>query len=95
MCSLYGFVLSAFHQSEDWIRISEMLLGPRPESFRFIPKHRANAYASVAAATAATAAARKDNAAADGSDSTAAATDAAPSNGDVKVEAMAKAETTS
>lgn len=67
-----------------------MLLGPRPESFRFIPKHRANAYASVAAATAATAAARKDNAA-DGSDSTAAATDAAPGNGDVKVEAKAEA----
>lgn len=33
---------------EDWVRISEMLLGPAPPSFSFRPKHRANAYAAPA-----------------------------------------------
>jgi len=28
----------------DWIKISEMLLGPVPEGFEFEPKHRANGY---------------------------------------------------
>lgn len=28
--------------SEDWVRISEMLLGPVPEGFRFEPKHKAS-----------------------------------------------------
>ena len=31
--------------SADWIQISEMLLGPVPEGFRFEPKHKANSYA--------------------------------------------------
>lgn len=37
--------------STDWIRISEMLLGPVPDGFRFEPKHRSNAYATPANCT--------------------------------------------
>merc|ERR1712130_93341 len=29
---------------QDWIKISEMYLGPIPDDFDFVPKHRANAY---------------------------------------------------
>ncbi|KAH7488455.1 hypothetical protein PRIC1_007429 [Phytophthora ramorum] len=38
--------LMASDQAVDWIKISEMLLGPVPEGFQFVPKHRANAYNS-------------------------------------------------
>ncbi|KAL3918877.1 MAG: hypothetical protein SGILL_004035 [Bacillariaceae sp.] len=31
-------------QSSDWIKISEMLLGPVPTDFRFEPKHKASGY---------------------------------------------------
>ncbi|XP_018336650.1 tRNA-dihydrouridine(47) synthase [NAD(P)(+)]-like [Agrilus planipennis] len=36
--------LMASSSSMDWIKISEMLLGPVPEGFQFLPKHKANAY---------------------------------------------------
>lgn len=37
--------LMASDQAVDWVKISEMLLGPVPDGFQFVPKHRANAYA--------------------------------------------------
>uniref|UniRef100_A0A8C1V1G8 tRNA-dihydrouridine(47) synthase [NAD(P)(+)] n=1 Tax=Cyprinus carpio TaxID=7962 RepID=A0A8C1V1G8_CYPCA len=36
--------LMASQHVDDWIRISEMLLGPVPKNFSFLPKHKANAY---------------------------------------------------
>ncbi|KER31868.1 hypothetical protein T265_01957 [Opisthorchis viverrini] len=36
--------LMASENCADWIRISEMLLGPVPDGFTFTPKHKANAY---------------------------------------------------
>uniref|UniRef100_A0A5S6QZ32 tRNA-dihydrouridine(47) synthase [NAD(P)(+)] n=1 Tax=Trichuris muris TaxID=70415 RepID=A0A5S6QZ32_TRIMR len=36
--------LMASDRSSDWIKISEMLLGPVPDGFQFVPKHKANAY---------------------------------------------------
>ncbi|XP_065683813.1 tRNA-dihydrouridine(47) synthase [NAD(P)(+)]-like isoform X2 [Hydra vulgaris] len=36
--------LFASHKSCDWVKISEMLLGPVPDSFTFLPKHKANTY---------------------------------------------------
>lgn len=31
----------------DWVRISEMLLGPAPPNFVFSPKHKTNSYATT------------------------------------------------
>nr|XP_019957456.1 PREDICTED: tRNA-dihydrouridine(47) synthase [NAD(P)(+)]-like isoform X2 [Paralichthys olivaceus] len=36
--------LMASQNAGDWIRISEMLLGPVPNNFNFLPKHKANSY---------------------------------------------------
>ncbi len=38
--------LLASGDSRDWVKISEMFLGPAPESWTFIPKHKSNAYGS-------------------------------------------------
>nr|XP_054319223.1 tRNA-dihydrouridine(47) synthase [NAD(P)(+)]-like isoform X2 [Pongo pygmaeus] len=40
----YLETLMASQKAADWIRISEMLLGPVPPNFAFLPKHKANAY---------------------------------------------------
>jgi tRNA-dihydrouridine synthase 3 len=36
--------LMASPQASDWIKISELILGKAPETFEFVPKHKANAY---------------------------------------------------
>jgi tRNA-dihydrouridine synthase 3 len=36
--------LFASSSAADWVRISEMLLGPAPPGFQFTPRHRSNAY---------------------------------------------------
>lgn len=44
--------LLASESAADWVRISEMLLGPAPPGFTFAPKHKSNAYAASADAVA-------------------------------------------
>eukprot|EP01024_Parvocaulis_polyphysoides_P044543 TRINITY_DN41117_c0_g1_i1.p2 TRINITY_DN41117_c0_g1~~TRINITY_DN41117_c0_g1_i1.p2 ORF type:complete len:148 (+),score=23.70 TRINITY_DN41117_c0_g1_i1:233-676(+) len=39
--------LFASDNAKDWVRISEMLLGPAPPNFVFSPKHKSNSYATV------------------------------------------------
>lgn len=36
--------LMSSSSSQDWVKLSEMLLGPVPQGFTFVPKHKANAY---------------------------------------------------
>ncbi|KAK7683626.1 tRNA-dihydrouridine synthase 3 [Cerrena zonata] len=36
--------LLASGNSQDWVKISEMFLGPAPEGWTFIPKHKSNSY---------------------------------------------------
>uniref|UniRef100_A0A3B3TFK2 tRNA-dihydrouridine(47) synthase [NAD(P)(+)] n=1 Tax=Paramormyrops kingsleyae TaxID=1676925 RepID=A0A3B3TFK2_9TELE len=40
----YLETLMASQHVGDWVKISEMILGPVPRNFSFLPKHKANAY---------------------------------------------------
>ncbi|KAM6104809.1 LOW QUALITY PROTEIN: tRNA-dihydrouridine(47) synthase [NAD(P)(+)]-like [Pterocles gutturalis] len=40
----YLETLLASQNVDDWIKVSELLLGPIPTSFTFLPKHKANSY---------------------------------------------------
>lgn len=42
--------LMASRDSNDWMKIASMILGPAPEGFKFNPKHKSNAYSEGGAA---------------------------------------------
>jgi tRNA-dihydrouridine synthase 3 len=44
-CSFVETLLAS-DDSRDWVKISEMFLGPAPEQWSFLPKHKSNAYES-------------------------------------------------
>jgi tRNA-dihydrouridine synthase 3 len=37
--------LMASTNSEDWVKLTVMLLGPTPPGYSFVPKHKSNSYA--------------------------------------------------
>lgn len=38
--------LFASRDAQDWVKISEMVLGPVPDGYVFVPKHKANSFAT-------------------------------------------------
>ena len=38
--------LMASNHSEDWVKLTTMVLGPPPKQFLFVPKHKSNSYNS-------------------------------------------------
>jgi tRNA-dihydrouridine synthase 3 len=44
--------LMASKDSGAWVRLTELVLGPVPEGFKFLPKHKANATAAATSADA-------------------------------------------
>ncbi len=39
--------LFASSSAADWVKITEMILGPPPSNFVFVPKHKSNAYENI------------------------------------------------
>ncbi|CEI88807.1 Putative tRNA-dihydrouridine synthase 3 (Fragment) [Rhizopus microsporus] len=39
--------LMASPLASDWVKLSELFLGPAPEDFKFVPKHKANSFESI------------------------------------------------